>query len=89
MNKGQLIDYISKDSGLTKVDIQKFINSTIKVVIDVLENGDRISVKGAGSLSVVERSKRTGRNPQTGAKINIPAKKVVKFRPGHRCPPPY
>jgi len=82
MNKAQLIDAIAGDSGLTKADAKKALDSFIKVTSDALKAGDRISLIGFGSFSVSERSARTGRNPQTGKEITIAAKKVVKFKAG-------
>ena len=82
MNKAQLIDAIAGDSGLTKADAKKALDSFINVTSDALKGGDRISLIGFGSFSVSERSARTGRNPQTGKEITIPAKKVVKFKAG-------
>ncbi|TLX72431.1 HU family DNA-binding protein [Labilibacter sediminis] len=82
MNKAQLIDAIAGDSGLTKADAKKALDSFINVTSDTLKSGDRISLIGFGSFSVSERSARTGRNPQTGKEIQIAAKKVVKFKAG-------
>ncbi len=82
MNKGQLIDAIAKQSGLTKAASEKALNATIKAVTGALKKGDRVGLVGFGSFSVAQRSARTGRNPQTGKEIKIPAKKVVKFKPG-------
>ncbi len=82
MNKAQLIDAIAGDSGLTKADAKKALDSFINVTSDALKKGDRISLIGFGSFSVSERSARTGRNPQTGKEIQIAAKKVVKFKAG-------
>ena len=82
MNKGQLIDAIASASGLTKAASEKALNATIKAVTGALKKGDRVGLVGFGSFSVVQRSARTGRNPQTGKEIKIPAKKVVKFKPG-------
>ncbi len=82
MNKAQLIDAIAGDSGLTKADAKKALDSFINVTSEALKSGDRISLIGFGSFSVSERSARTGRNPQTGKEIEIAAKKVVKFKAG-------
>ncbi|WP_068472431.1 HU family DNA-binding protein [Saccharicrinis aurantiacus] len=82
MNKAQLIDAIAENSGLTKADAKKALDSFINVTSDALKGGDRISLIGFGSFSVSERSARTGRNPQTGKEIQIAAKKVVKFKAG-------
>lgn len=82
MNKGELVDAIAKESGLTKVDSEKALNATISSVKNALAKGDSVQLIGFGTFSVSERSARTGRNPQTGKEINIAAKKVAKFKAG-------
>ncbi|ASB50915.1 MULTISPECIES: HU family DNA-binding protein [Marinilabiliaceae] len=82
MNKAQLIDAIAGDSGLTKADAKKALDAFLKVTGDALKSGDRVTLVGFGSFGVSERSARTGRNPQTGKEITIPAKKVIKFKAG-------
>lgn len=82
MNKGQLIDAIADEAGLTKADAKKALDATINSVVNSLKGGDRVALVGFGSFSVSERSARTGRNPQTGQEITIPAKKVIKFKSG-------
>jgi len=82
MNKAQLIDAIAGESGLTKADAKKALDAFVKVTADALKGGDRVALVGFGSFGVSERSARTGRNPQTGQEIQIPAKKVVKFKAG-------
>jgi len=82
MNKAQLIDAIAEKAGLTKADSKKALDAFIASTTDALKNGDRVALIGFGSFSVSTRSARTGRNPQSGAPIEIAAKKVVKFKPG-------
>jgi DNA-binding protein HU-beta len=82
MNKAQLIDAIAAESGLTKADSKKALDAFLKVTSEGLKKGDRVTLVGFGSFLVSERSARTGRNPQTGKEIKIPAKKVVKFKAG-------
>jgi DNA-binding protein HU-beta len=82
MNKAQLIDAIAGESGLTKADTKKALDAFIKVTGDALKANDRVALVGFGSFGVSERTARTGRNPQTGKEITIPAKKVVKFKAG-------
>ncbi|HCE58170.1 MAG: HU family DNA-binding protein [Draconibacterium sp.] len=82
MNKAQLIDAMAAGAGLTKVDAKKALDAFIAATTDALKAGDRVALIGFGSFSVSERGKRTGRNPQTGKEITIPAKKVVKFKAG-------
>ena len=82
MNKADLIDAIAGEAKLTKVDTKKALDAFMKVTSEALGKGERVALVGFGSFSVAERSARTGRNPQTGKEIKIPAKKVVKFAPG-------
>jgi DNA-binding protein HU-beta len=82
MNKAQLIDAIANDAGITKADAKKALDSFITATSGALKSGDRVALVGFGSFSVSSRSARTGRNPQTGKEISIPAKKVVKFKAG-------
>jgi DNA-binding protein HU-beta len=82
MNKAQLIDAIAAGSGLTKADAKKALNALISTTTNALKGGDRVALIGFGTFSVSKRNSRTGRNPQTGKEIKIPAKKVVKFKAG-------
>lgn len=82
MNKAQLIDAMAAGAGLTKVDAKKALDAFVGATTDALKGGDRVALIGFGSFSVSERAERTGRNPQTGKEILIPAKKVVKFKAG-------
>lgn len=82
MNKAQLIDAMAEKADLTKADAKKALDAFIEATTESLKKGDRVAVVGWGSWSVAERGARTGRNPQTGKEIKIPAKKVVKFKAG-------
>ncbi len=82
MNKTQLIDAMAADAGLSKADAKRALEAFVNATSGALKSGDKVALVGFGSFSVNERSARTGRNPQTGATINIPAKKVVKFKAG-------
>ena len=82
MNKAELIDAMAEGAGLSKADAKKALDSFISATTGTLKGGGRVSLVGFGSFSVSERSARTGRNPQTGKEINIPAKNVVKFKAG-------
>jgi DNA-binding protein HU-beta len=82
MNKAELIDAIAASAKLTKADAGRALDATIDAISKALKKGDRIGLVGFGSFSVAKRSARTGRNPQTGKEIKIPAKKVVKFKAG-------
>jgi DNA-binding protein HU-beta len=82
MNKAELIDAIASGAGLTKADAKKSLDAFIGATTKALKKGDRVALVGFGSFSVSKREARKGRNPQSGKEITIPAKKVVKFKPG-------
>ncbi len=82
MNKGELIDKISNDAGISKVQAGTALQSFIDTTMSTLKKGDKITLVGFGTYSVNKRAARTGRNPQTGKEIKIAAKKVVKFKAG-------
>ncbi|MCF8370893.1 MAG: HU family DNA-binding protein [Bacteroidales bacterium] len=82
MNKSELIDAMAEQAELTKADAKKALDAFINATSGALKSGDRVALVGFGSFSVSERNARTGRNPQTGKEITIPAKKVVKFKAG-------
>ncbi len=82
MNKAQLVDAIANDAKITKADAKKALDAFVNATTKALKKGDRVALVGFGTFSVTKRSARKGRNPQTGKEINIPAKKVARFRPG-------
>ncbi len=82
MNKTELIDAMAADAGITKAAAKKALESFLGNVEGALKTGGKVSLVGFGSWSVSERAAREGRNPQTGATIQIAAKKVVKFKAG-------
>jgi len=82
MNKADLIAAIAKKTGQTKKGTEDFINAFMDVVKGELKKGGSVQLVGFGTFKVVPRAAREGRNPQTGAKIKIPATKVPKFNPG-------
>lgn len=82
MNKAELISAIAAQTNLTKVDAKKALDAFINVATETMKSGDRLTLVGFGSFSVGERNARNGRNPRTGKKIEIAAKKVVRFKAG-------
>jgi DNA-binding protein HU-beta len=82
MNKGDMVDRIATDAGITKQQAQDALDSVIQTTSNELKNGNKVTLVGFGTFSVSKRSARKGRNPQSGAEINIPEKTVVKFKPG-------
>lgn len=82
MNKSQLIDAIAAEACVTKANACNMLNAFINVTGKALEEGDKVILVGFGTFSVAQRPGRSGRNPQTGTSIEIPAKNVVKFKAG-------
>ena len=82
MNKTELIEKIAAGSGLSKDASKKALEATIVALKDALKAGDKISLVGFGTFSVGERPAREGINPLTKEKIQIAAKKVIKFMAG-------
>ena len=84
MNKNELIDNLSSATNLDKLDVSKIMDAFIETVTKSLVAGNQVLIPGFCSFSTTERSARTGRNPQTGAVIQIKASKVVKFKVGNK-----
>ena len=82
MNKSELISKMAEISGMTKASAEKALNAFVEAVKVALEKGEEVSLVGFGTFMVAERAARKGRNPRTGEEIEIPAKKIVKFKPG-------
>ena len=82
MNKTELVDAMSKASGLSKKDSEVALKAFIEVVSDELKKDGKIQLVGFGTFEVAQRAARTGKNPQTGAEVQIPASKAPKFKAG-------
>jgi DNA-binding protein HU-beta len=82
MNKSQLIEAVASDSGLTKADSSRAIESLLDTVTNTLKKGDEVAITGFGKFSVVKRAARQGVNPRTGEKVKIKASKAPKFSAG-------
>lgn len=82
MNKGDLISKIAESAKITKAQATDALNAVVDSIGGELKSGGKVTLIGFGTFSVSERPARTGRNPQTGATIQIAGKKVVKFKPG-------
>ncbi len=84
MNKGELVERMAQASGISKTAADSALNAFMDAVTDALESGDKVVLVGFGTFSVSKRKARTGRNPQTGKPMKIPAKNVVKFKAGSK-----
>lgn len=82
MNKGELIDSIAKQTGLTKADSSRALDATLDAIQGTLATGEKVSIPGFGTFDTARRAARKGRNPQTGEPIKIKARTVAKFKAG-------
>ena len=82
MNKSELICAMAAESGLSKADAKKALDAFISTVTNAMKRGDKVALVGFGTFAVSERSARKGINPATKQLIEIPAKKVEKFKSG-------
>lgn len=82
MNKAELIGAMSKETNLTKKDVESVLNSFVNVVSNQLAKKDKVQLIGFGTFETRKRSARTGRNPQTGKELKIPASTVPAFKVG-------
>ncbi len=84
MNKSQLADAAAGKSGLSKGDTSKALDAVLDSITEALQGGDKVSLTGFGTFEVRDRAARTGRNPQTGAEMQVPASKAPAFKAGKR-----
>ncbi|SJM91017.1 HU family DNA-binding protein [Crenothrix polyspora] len=82
MNKATLIAAIAESSNLTKAESGRALEGLLSAIENALKVGDSVALVGFGTFSVKDRAERTGRNPQTGAEITIPAAKIPSFKAG-------
>ena len=82
MTKTELIEKVSESSKISKEDVHAVIEGFLGAIEDSLKKGEKVALVGFGTFEVVKREARTGRNPQTGLALSIPAKTVPKFSAG-------
>lgn len=82
MNKSELIDAIAESADLSKASATRALDAMIDTIADSLKSGDQVVLVGFGTFSVKDRAARTGRNPQTGAPIEIAAARIPSFKAG-------
>ena len=82
MNLDDLKSGVAEVAGISKADAGKAVTAMLDVLKEALAKGDKVSLPGFGTFEITERAARTGRNPQTGAAIEIAASKGVKFKAG-------
>ena len=82
MNKQQLIDAVAQSTSMTKKDSASAVSAILDVITEALASGDDVKITGFGSFEIKTREARTGRNPKTGAPVDIPASKYISFSAG-------
>ena len=83
MTKAELIASVGKEAKISKASAEKTVNAFTNTVMKALKKGDKLTLTGFGTFSVARRRARTGRNPQSGKEIKIPATRVAKFKAGN------
>ncbi|MBI4473791.1 MAG: integration host factor subunit beta [Acidobacteria bacterium] len=81
MTKADLVEEVAKVTELTRKDSEVIVDTLFESVIKALKTGDKLEVRGFGSFRVRQRNARVGRNPKTGEKVEVPAKRVPYFKP--------
>jgi integration host factor subunit beta len=82
MTKAELVEDVAEAAELTKKDAERLVEIVFESIIETLNQGEKIELRGFGSFRVRERGARRGRNPKTGDPVSIPAKRVPYFKPG-------
>lgn len=82
MNKTELVNFVASEANLSQADAQRAVNALLQTIKETLGQKESVNLVGFGSFSVQKRAARSGRHPQTGETITIPATKVPVFKPG-------
>ncbi len=82
MTKADLANAVAENSGSTKADAELVVEIVLESIIESLNSGERVELRGFGSFRLRQRRPRQGRNPKTGENVQVPAKNVAYFRPG-------
>ena len=84
MNKSELISTMAESADISKAAADRALLGCLEAITDTFQKGEKVTLIGFGTFSAVKRDARTGRNPQTGKAIKIPAKTVAKFKVGKK-----
>ena len=82
VTKADLVNTMAAETGMKKVDAEKAIAALTSAIQKALVGGNKVTLVGFGTFEVKTRAARTGRNPQTKAKMSIPSSKTIRFKPG-------
>lgn len=81
MNKNELLKVVAEEANISQKKAGEYLDTIFECISDALADGEEISISTFGKFTVKNRKAREGRNPKTGKKINIPAKKIASFKP--------
>ena len=82
MTKAELVEEVARVSELTKKHSEVIVNAVFESIVEALRKDDKIELRGFGSFRIRQRRSRQGRNPKTGDKVDVPAKRIPYFKPG-------
>ena len=83
MTKTDIVSRIYKEVGFSKKEAAELVDMVFKLIKETLSRGEKVKISGFGNFSIRDKTSRTGRNPQTGESMEIPARRVLSFRPSH------
>ena len=82
MTKADLVEHVAEAAGLSKAEAEEVVNTVLDSIVQALETGDKVELRGFGSFRLRLRRPRQGRNPKTGTTVQVPGKAVPYFKPG-------
>ncbi len=82
MTKAQLVEEVARTTQLTKKHAELIVNTVFESIVQSLREGEKIELRGFGSFRIRQRGARIGRNPKTGARVQVPPKRIPYFKPG-------
>ena len=82
MTKADLVADVAKTNGLTRIDAEVVVQTVLDSIVEALNSGEKVELRGFGSFRHRKRNPRQGRNPKTGEAVRVPAKRIPYFRPG-------
>ena len=82
MTKAELVEEVARSTELTKKHAEIIVNTVFESIVDSLKAGEKIELRGFGSFRIRRRGSRIGRNPKTGDRVKVPARRIPYFKPG-------
>ena len=82
MTKAELVEEVARTAQITKKHAELIVNTVFESIVNSLKDGDKIELRGFGSFRIRRRGPRVGRNPKTGARVDVPSKRIPYFKPG-------